>query len=73
MTTDQASKWLEERGILLQPNTVKRHILRGNIQAEKHGRDWWITETALETFIATRRGRGKPPTAPRRPSPEAPE
>ena len=60
MTTAQAAAWLEARGIRLQPNTIKRHILRENIPAEKHGRDWWITEEALQAFLEARRGRGKP-------------
>lgn len=67
MTTDEAAARLN-----LRPVTVQRHCQEGHIAATKHGRDWWITEAALQAFIQTRRGRGKPrrpPTPPWRKEP----
>lgn len=46
----------------VKPETVTRYIIRGLIHAEKHGRDYWITPKALETFKQTRRKPGNPGT-----------
>ena len=65
MTTDEAAARLG-----LSPHTVKYHCQQRHIQATKHGRDWWITEDALEDFIATRQiGPGNKTGRPRRPTP----
>jgi len=58
MTTEQTTAWLQERGIAIKPDTVKRHCQRGNIPATKPGRDWDISEAALQQFIEARRGPG---------------
>lgn len=44
----------------VQPKTVSRYIKRGLIEAEKRGRDYFITAAELERFKAERRGRGRP-------------
>lgn len=46
----------------IQPKTVTRYILRGLIQAEKHGRDYQIEDEELERFRRVRRKPGKPRT-----------
>jgi excisionase family DNA binding protein len=58
MNTKQAAAWLEDRGVVLQRDTIKRHILRGNIPARKLGRDWDVSEEALQQFLEVRRGPG---------------
>lgn len=64
MTTEQAAAWLAARGYVIAPDTVKRHILRGNLPATRYGTArrgvWDVSEAALTTFLAQRRGRGKP-------------
>jgi len=42
-------------------NSVFRHIQRGTISAEKHGRDLFITEAELARFESSRRRPGRPP------------
>lgn len=59
MTTEQAATVL---GLSLR--TVQAHIKRGNLKAEKRGRDWWIEADEVERFRQTRRGRGKPKQEP---------
>src|SRR6266852_4293057 len=46
----------------VQPKTVTRYILRGPIQAKKHGRDYQIADEELERFRRNRRKPGKPRT-----------
>jgi hypothetical protein len=44
----------------MEPQAVTRNIMRGNLVAQKHGRDYLITHAELERFMQERRGRGRP-------------
>jgi len=55
LTTSEAAPLLN-----VQPKTVTRYILRGLIHAEKHGRDYLITDAEIERFQQARRKPGKP-------------
>lgn len=48
----------------IHPSLVRVYCREGRIKAERKGRDWLITESAVAAFEKTRRGRGRPPTAP---------
>lgn len=52
MTTNDAATALgiSRRGVLMA-------IRRGSLPATKRGRDWWITQTAIESYRAERLGR----------------
>lgn len=49
----------DELGIAV--TTLRYHCQRGNIPAEKHGRDWVITQDALDWFRENKRDPGRPP------------
>lgn len=55
LTTTEAAKILN-----LQPRTIRSHIERSVIAAEKKGRDYLISQEEIERFQRERRGRGKP-------------
>ena len=44
----------------VEQQTIKRNILRGNLIAEKHGRDWIIKAADFEKFKDTPRRSGRP-------------
>jgi excisionase family DNA binding protein len=50
LTTNQASELI---GIM--PNSVRVAILRGKLQAVKHGRDWLIRKEDAEAYAAGKR------------------
>lgn len=47
----------------VEQQTIKRNILRGNLVAEKHGRDWIIKAAEFEKFKNTPRRSGRPSRA----------
>lgn len=48
----------------LSPNTLRNQIRSGRLRASKRGRDWWITEAALNEYRAVRLGKiGRPKKA----------
>lgn len=63
LTLDQAAQYLATRGFLAGPRVDRRHppTLRtlqmwcksGKLQATKAGRDWLVTEEALDALIAS--------------------
>lgn len=55
LTTAEAADRLK-----LQQITVRKHIQRGNIKAERYGRDWLISEASLKAFQVNRRSKGRP-------------
>ena len=40
---------------------IWRLIHEGKVKARKLGRDWFIEEKSLDTYMRTRRGPGRPP------------
>lgn len=59
LTVNEAA---EELGIL--PQSVRRAIAVGTLEAERHGRDWWITEAQLAAYRANHHRRvGRPKKA----------
>jgi excisionase family DNA binding protein len=32
------------------PDNLRGAIKRGSLKAEKHGRDWWVTEAEIERY-----------------------
>jgi excisionase family DNA binding protein len=54
-TTQEAAEILG-----VQPRTITRNIERGNLKAIKRGRDYSITQAALDTFKSNRKGPGRP-------------
>ena len=55
LTTPEAAALLG-----VQPKTVSKYIKRGLINAQRHGRDYWIEQSEIERFKTERRGRGRP-------------
>lgn len=55
MTTSEAAAALG-----IKPVTVRRHIDKGLIKAEKRGRDLWIEEAEVERYQQQRKGPGRP-------------
>jgi excisionase family DNA binding protein len=53
MTTSEAAEALG-----IDRSLVLRFIREKRLQAERHGRDWWIAQEALETFKALPRPMG---------------
>ena len=49
MTTDEAAKRLH-----MDAAHVRRLCLSNKIAADRYGRNWWITDDALATFIEKR-------------------
>lgn len=39
------------------PDTLRQAIRRGALRATKRGRDWWVTEGAVEEYRAKHLGR----------------
>lgn len=55
LTTTEAAERLK-----LTKRSVARLIKRGQIEAEKRGRDWFIEEAEIERYERARRGPGRP-------------
>jgi excisionase family DNA binding protein len=53
MTTQEAAEALG-----IDRSRVLRFIRDGRLQAERHGRDWWITPQEVERFKALERPMG---------------
>ena len=55
--------WLTTRGLAdlagIHQDTVRQHILAGKIQAEKRGRDWFISAEDARKWLAQREERRK--------------
>ena len=59
MTVTEASRRLG-----LAEGSVRQSIARGRLRATKRGRDWWITESALEAYRDASLGKpGRKPAA----------
>lgn len=54
-TCEQAAKKLS-----MKPDTVRRYVHRGVIDAGQFGDVWVISQAELDRFQAERRGRGNP-------------
>ena len=52
ITTHEAAKFL---GVTVQ--TVRRAIKRGQLQAERRGRDWFIASSSLKNYTFSKGGR----------------
>jgi len=59
-TTTQAAELLN-----LKPAMVRRHCESGALAAVKVGRDWVISQEAIDNFQASRKAPGRPAQAPR--------
>lgn len=55
LTTEQAARVAE-----VAPDTLRRHIRKGNLPARKAGRDWRVTEAAALKFKRTKPRAGAP-------------
>lgn len=44
----------------VDPGAVRQHIASGRLPAEKHGRDWWLDERAVERLARQPLGAGRP-------------
>jgi excisionase family DNA binding protein len=55
LTTTEAAAELD-----IQSNSVKRLCQRGIIQAQKRGRDWFISRDEVERYKTERRKAGRP-------------
>ena len=55
MTTKEAAAWLG-----ITPSAVIKLIEAGTLKAQRHGRDWWITEDDMARHQSTRRKAGRP-------------
>jgi excisionase family DNA binding protein len=56
LTTTEAAAELD-----IQSNSVKRLCQRGIIQAQKRGRDWFVSRDEVERYKIERRKAGRPP------------
>lgn len=45
MTTKEAAAILG-----ITPDTLRQQIAKGKVQAERHGRDWWIAPAEVERY-----------------------
>jgi excisionase family DNA binding protein len=44
----------------MTPDTLRQQIHAGRLRADKHGRDWWVTEAEVERYRRDSRRGQKP-------------
>lgn len=55
MTLSEAGKQLS-----LSPETLRIQIRNGKLRAERHGRDWWVTQGEIERYRIASLGKRQP-------------